>query len=127
MILVVSLRTTAQGQPLLDGVFSNNDPEGGVQVFVRQEFDPPVRFNVNTSLQDWREAISGVEVFTVPAKDTLDWRLNNQTLNELLIAEAINTATDLGILNQNNVDLATIHVVFSSQDNRYHCYLEFHE
>jgi hypothetical protein len=127
MILVVSLRTTAQGQPLLDGVFSNNDPEGGVQVFVRQEFDPPVRFSINTSLQDWREAISGAEVFSVSAIDTLDWRLDNQTLNERLIAEAINTATDLGILNQNNVDLATIHVVFSSQDNRYHCYLEFHE
>ena len=45
---------------------------------------PPEPVEVITSLRDFREAASGVEVYSVSAAETLNWRLHDQTLREHL-------------------------------------------
>ena len=84
---------------------------------------PPEPVDITTSLRDFREMASGVEVYSVSAAETLDWCLCDKTLREHLADLALKAAIDEGFVT--DPDVATFRVEL--EEGQYHCYLGYTE
>ena len=96
MILIIALEKDVNGEPMIGGIYSNN--AGEIKCFARSFVLPPEPVGVITSLCDFREAASGVKVYSVSAWETMNWRLHDQSLCEHLVDLALKAAVDEGFV-----------------------------
>jgi len=125
MPLIIQFKLDEYGVSVLDQVIYGPDGFEG-QVYVRKHPDsPPERVEVLVENRAFREAISGVRVYSVPVSETLGWELRDESMEAHLIALGRNAAREMGVYQDCYEDIAQFQVAFN--DGHLHCYLDYSE
>ena len=124
MPLIIQIKTDKGGFALLDEVIHGPGSFEG-QVYVRnKDLDTiPVPVQVLDENRAFREAISGVCVYSVPVSQTLGWILRDESVEAHIIRLGRNAARELGIYQDVYEDITQFYVVYD--DAHYHCYMEY--
>ena len=112
MPLIIQFKLDDYGVPVLDQVIHGPGGFEG-QVYVRRHPDaPPERVEVLVENRAFREAISGVCVYSVPVSETLGWMLRDESLEAHIIALGRNAARELGVYQDCYEDIAWFYVEY---------------
>jgi hypothetical protein len=125
MPLIIQFKLDEYGVPVLDQVIHGPGGFDG-QVYVCKHPDaPPVRVEVLGENRAFREAISGVRVYSVPVSETLGWMLRDESMEAHIIALGRNAAKELDVYQDCYEDIAQL---WAEQDrNHLDCYLRYTE
>ena len=94
------------------------------EVYVRKDAMPE-RVEVLCENRAFREAISGVCVYSVPVSETLGWMLRDESMEAQIIALGRNAAKELDVYQDCYEDIAQL---WAEQDrNHLDCYLRYTE
>jgi hypothetical protein len=94
------------------------------EVYVRKDAMPE-RVEVLCENRAFREAVSGVCVYSVPVVDTLGWVLRDENIAAHIIALARNAAREVGVYQDCYEDIAQFYVEYDR--DHLSCYLRYTE
>ena len=123
MPLIIQFKLDEYGLSVLDQVIHGPGQFEG-EVYVRKD-EIPERVDVLCENRAFREAISGVCVYSVPVSQTLGWMLRDESIEAHLIALGRNAAREMGVYQDCYEDIAQFQVAFDA--GHFHCYLEYSE
>jgi hypothetical protein len=123
MPLIIQFKLDEYGVSVLDQVIHGPGQFAG-EVYVRKDAMPE-RVDVLCENRAFREAISGVRVYSVPVSETLGWVLRDESIEAHIIALGRNAARELGVYQDCYEDIAQFWVAFD--DGHFQCYLEYSE
>ena len=124
MPLIIQFKLDDYGVPVLDQVVHGPGGFEG-QVYVREEGLIPERVEVLAENRAFREAISGVCVYSVPVSETLGWMLQDESMEAHLIALGRDAARELGVYQDCYEDIAWFYVEYDG--DHLNCYLRYAE
>jgi hypothetical protein len=123
MPLIIQFRLDEYGVSVLDQVIHGPGQFEG-EVYVRKDIIPE-RVEVLSENRAFREAISGVCVYSVPVTETLGWVLRDESIEAHIIALGRNAAREMGVYQDCYEDVAQFYVEFNS--DHLSCYLRYTE
>jgi hypothetical protein len=94
------------------------------EIYVRKDATPE-RVEVLCENRAFREAISGVRVYSVPVVDVLGWVLQNESLESHVIALGREAARELDVYQDCYEDIAQFWVEYDR--GHLNCYLRYTE
>ena len=94
------------------------------EVYVRKD-SMPERVDVLCENRAFREAISGVCVYSVPVGDVLGWVLRDESIEAHIIALGRNAARELGVYQDCYEDIAQFYAEYDS--DHLSCFLRYTE
>jgi hypothetical protein len=97
---------------------------GQFDVYVRKDAMPE-RVDVLCENRAFREAISGVRVYSVPVTEVTGWVLRDESIEAHIIALGRNAARELGVYQDCNEDIAQFYV--ENDRDHLNCYLRYTE
>ena len=123
MPLIIQFKLDEYGVSVLDQVIHGPGQfEGGV--YVRKDAMPE-RVDVLCENRAFREAISGVCVYSVPVTEVTGWVLRDESMEVHIIALARNSARELNVYEDCYEDIAQFYVEYDS--DHLSCYLRYTE
>jgi hypothetical protein len=124
MPLIIQFKLDEYGVSVLDQVIHG---PGGFEghVYVCEEGVIPERVEVLDENRAFREAISGVCVYSVPVSDVLGWMLQDESMEAHIIALGRNAARELGVYQDCYEDIAQFYVEYDR--DHLNCYLRYTE
>ena len=123
MPFIIQFKLDEYGVSVLDQVIHGPGQFEG-EVYVHRAAMPE-RVEVLCENRAFREAISGVCVYSVLVTDTMGWVLRDESIKAHIIALARNAAREMGVYQDCYEDIARFWVTFD--DGHFHCYLEYSE
>jgi hypothetical protein len=123
MPLIIQFKLDEYGVSVLDQVIHGPGQFEG-EVYVRKDAMPE-RVEVLCENRAFREAISGVCVYSVPVTDTMGWILRDESIEAHIIGLGRNAAREMSVYQDCLEDIAQFRVAFD--DGHFHCYLRFTE
>ena len=123
MPLIIQFKLDEYGVSVLDQEIHGPGQFEG-EVYVRADAIPE-RVDVFCENRAFREAISGVCVYSVPVTEVTGWVLRDESIEAHIIALGRNAARELGVFQDCYEDIAQLWVAFD--DGHFHCYLSYAE
>jgi hypothetical protein len=123
MPLIIQFKLDEYGVSVLDQVIHGPGQFEG-EVYVRKD-TMPERVEVLCENRAFREAVSGVGVYSVPVSETLGWVLRDESVEAHIIALGRNAARELGVYQDCHEDIAQFYVEYDS--DHLSCYLRYTE
>jgi hypothetical protein len=123
MPLIIQFKLDEYGVSTLDQVIHGPGEFHG-EVYVRKGAMPE-QVEVLCENRAFREAISGVRVYSVPVVDTLGWVLRDESLEAHVIALGRNAARELGVYQDCYEDIAQFYV--EHEQGHLNCHLRYTE
>jgi hypothetical protein len=119
MPLIIQFKLDEYGVSVLDQVICGLGQFEG-EVYVRKDAMPE-RVDVLCENRAFREAISGVCVYSVLVSETLGWMLQDESIEAHIIALGRNAARELGVYQDWYEDIAQFYV--ECDRDHLNCYL----
>jgi hypothetical protein len=123
MPLIIQFRLDEYGVSVLDQVIHGPGQFEG-EVYVRRGAMPE-QMEVLCENRAFREAISGVCVYSVPVSETLGWVLRDESIEAPIIALGRNAAREMGVYQDCYEDIAQFWVEYDR--DHLNCYLRYTE
>jgi hypothetical protein len=123
MPLIIKFKLDEYGVSVLDQVIHGPGQFQG-EVYVRKDAMPE-RVEVLCENRAFREAISGVCVYSVPVSETLGWILQDESMEAHIIALGRNAAMEMGVYQDCYEDIAQFWVEYDR--DHLNCYLRYTE
>jgi hypothetical protein len=123
MPLIIQFKLDEYGVSVLDQVIHGPGQFEG-EVYVCKNAMPE-RVEVLCENRAFREAISGVCVYSVPVSETLGWMLQDESIEAHIIALGCNAAREMGVYQDCYEDIVQFWVEYDS--DHLNCYLRYTE
>ena len=123
MPLIIQFKLDEYGVSVLDQVIHGPGEFQG-EVYVRKDAMPE-RVEVLCENRAFREAISGVRVYSVPVTDVTGWVLQDESIEAHVIALDRNAAREMDVFQDCYEDIAQFYVEYDR--DHLNCYLRYTE
>ena len=121
MPLIIQFKLDEYGVSVLDQVIGCQFDD---EVYIRKD-SMPERMEVLCENRAFREAISGVRVYSVPVTEVTGWVLRDESIEAHIIALGRNAAREMGVYEDCYEDIAQFYVEYDR--DHLNCYLRYTE